>query len=213
MIPVQQQSEITKTYANIMGEVKVRFDAINIALSGQLNVASPFVREFCFLQLRLVCELIALGCLVAHGDVSPKLKKEYSAGKIMAQLEDLNPHFFPQPYLQQKLEPHRFHLENRQKDYITKPELLSLYAKGGSVLHKGNIKKLLKSQMPLQYNFPEIAEPSQRILNLLSLHRIHLHGGEWQLLCTLKNMQDNGNVQVALAQASEFPGSREALQA
>jgi hypothetical protein len=45
----------------------------------------------------MICELIAMGCLVAHGDLdhATKLRREWAADRIMEELEKLHPHFFP----------------------------------------------------------------------------------------------------------------------
>ena len=79
----KRQLSAMDLYANLMAEVKVRMTSIEMACSGQTGLPGPLVREFCFLQLRLICELIALGCLTAHGDIkatqSKKWGKEYSA--------------------------------------------------------------------------------------------------------------------------------------
>jgi len=56
-------------YANLMEEIKVRLDCINAAMQGRLMLPSPIVREFCYLQIRFLCELVALSCLIAHGDM------------------------------------------------------------------------------------------------------------------------------------------------
>jgi hypothetical protein len=57
------------------------------------RIAVPLLREYGFLQLRMLCELIALGCLVAHGDIeetkAPVLQNEYKAGVIVKRLERL----------------------------------------------------------------------------------------------------------------------------
>src|ERR1017187_2239008 len=62
--------EATNLYAFFMAEIKVRIGAIN-AIGGTIEHRVPalIVREFCFLQFRMICELIALGCLTAHGDI------------------------------------------------------------------------------------------------------------------------------------------------
>jgi len=71
------------------------------AATGKTGFPSVIVREFCYLQLRMLCELIALACLVAHGDITAaqpnKLRKAYEADKILAQLATLHQHFYPQP--------------------------------------------------------------------------------------------------------------------
>jgi hypothetical protein len=69
-----------------------------------MGLPAAIVREVRFLQLRMLCELIALACLMAHGDIpavqaSKKLSKEYSADKIIGQLDALHPNFYPYPVL------------------------------------------------------------------------------------------------------------------
>src|SRR3981081_1197973 len=96
-------------YANLMDEVKVRIDCIDKAVHGRAHMPGPLVREFCYLQLRVLCELIALSCLVAHGDIavkySKRIGKEWSADKIIDQLTILHPNFYPQPIRDVRAEP------------------------------------------------------------------------------------------------------------
>jgi hypothetical protein len=86
-----------KAYANLMEEAKLRFACIDAAMSGTTRLPSAIAREFCFLQLRMLCEVTALGCLIAHGDIKQinKLRKEWSAATIMEKLEELHPSFYP----------------------------------------------------------------------------------------------------------------------
>ena len=49
-------------YANLMEEVKARFDVVNHVSNGRSGLAVPFVREFLYLQTRFLCELVALAC-------------------------------------------------------------------------------------------------------------------------------------------------------
>src|SRR5262249_15778508 len=59
-------------YVALMTEVKIRIQAIDLA-AGPVQAMRSFpgalIQEFCFLQLRMTCELISLACLVAHGDI------------------------------------------------------------------------------------------------------------------------------------------------
>jgi hypothetical protein len=67
-----------RTYCDLMEEIKHRYDALGAAAAGKFAplMPDPCALEFCYLQLRLICELIALACLVAHRDiVLPKSKK------------------------------------------------------------------------------------------------------------------------------------------
>src|SRR5690242_15713425 len=69
-MPTKSQNDAMNLYAGLMTEIKVRINAINTGTMNQIPVPPPLVKEFCFLQIRMICELVALGCLVAHGDIS-----------------------------------------------------------------------------------------------------------------------------------------------
>lgn len=73
-------------YANLMGEAKFRLACIELAIGGKTQLPAPAVREFCYLQLRLLCELISLGCLVAHGDISSSYSKRLMRNIRLTQL-------------------------------------------------------------------------------------------------------------------------------
>jgi hypothetical protein len=65
----KDEADTINLYAALMEEVKVRVDAFNWLITGRSGLSGSIIRESCFLQLRFLCELIALGCLVAHGDI------------------------------------------------------------------------------------------------------------------------------------------------
>lgn len=76
---------------------------MDMALAGQTGLPNGAIIEFCFLQLRMLCELIALGCLTAHGDLEAgKLKKSHKADQIIRRLEVLHPDFYPKAATQTK---------------------------------------------------------------------------------------------------------------
>ena len=99
MAVTKEQVETIKLYADLMGEVKLRISALNTMLGGTTNLPSPIIRETGFLQLRMLCELTALSCLVAHGDImrTTKIKKEWNAYRIITALAQLHPAFYPRP--------------------------------------------------------------------------------------------------------------------
>jgi len=83
-------------YSMLMEEAKYRLLAMDTALGGRTGLPKGAIREFCFLELRMLCELIALGCLTAHGDLkTSKLKTSYEADRIIRSLQKLHPDFFP----------------------------------------------------------------------------------------------------------------------
>jgi hypothetical protein len=96
------------------------------------GLPTQFVNEFCFLQLRVICELIAVACLVAHRDIAfdRKIRKEYLAQKIMDQLERLLSDFFPTPlsftFVTSKV---GVAIDSPKETTLTKAELISLYGR------------------------------------------------------------------------------------
>jgi hypothetical protein len=48
-------------YATLMEEAKQRIGWLNVLLSGKIPLPNAATQEFGFLQLRIICELIALG--------------------------------------------------------------------------------------------------------------------------------------------------------
>lgn len=140
-MPTPQQLRSAQLYADILEEIKVRTAAIDAGTGGRLPaLPEPIIREHCFLQLRMICELIALGCLVAHGGIDgaelPRLQKQWAADKIIEELEKLNPHFYPQAA---RLEPdengnpavNAFH-----PPPFSKADLLDTYYKCGNYILK-----------------------------------------------------------------------------
>jgi hypothetical protein len=94
-MPTQEDLDAAGVYTSIMEEAKFRALSINTLTMSKIGLPVPLLREFCFLELRMLCELIALGCLVAHGDIeetkSPALQRNYHAGDIVKRLEKLHP--------------------------------------------------------------------------------------------------------------------------
>jgi hypothetical protein len=97
-----------------MEEIKIRDELIHEALAGNLPVPTsinnlPIMRdyavvEFCYLQFRMICHLIAFGCLVAHGDIvetqSKNAREAYEADRLIRMLSKLHPDFYPVPGMQ-----------------------------------------------------------------------------------------------------------------
>lgn len=204
----QAQIATSVLYANIMGETKVRIAAINTGTLNRLPIPPSLVKEFCFLQMRMICELIALGCLTAHGDISAtkstKFQKAWEADKIIESLEALHPEFFPVPVVQSKEGIH-FRIDPRVPNPMPKTEFLKLYRKCGGTLHRGSVKKLLSEKSPVQIHYPDITAVAQKLQDLLSVHTVSMLGGKMHFICVLFNANDNMNVQVAIAEASEPP--------
>lgn len=196
-MPTNKQTEL---YANLMDEAKVRIDCISIAAQGRLGYPVPIIREFCYLQLRLLCELIALSCLVAHGDASlQSMGRAHSADDIIERLGKLRPHFYPFACKQVMLPERRVEMRVIDPPPLPKEELLALYGKAHKFLHRGSLKKILSSETPIdmRIDVPEIIGWAQKIDDLLSVHTIAIDK-DTLISCVLRNVDDNNKVQVAI---------------
>ena len=68
-------------------------------------------------------------CLVAHGDLNEtnKLIKFYQADRIIKELEELHPDFFPVAVIQKVLAPNLFQWPLKESGFLTKAEFIKLY--------------------------------------------------------------------------------------
>lgn len=201
-MPTQKQIEAASLYANIMEEIKIRISAIDAGTSRTLNLPAQIVKEHCYLQIRMICELIALGCLVAHGDITTNSKgihKQWAADKIMDELEKLHPDFYPIPSLQTGgTRPSG--LTPRIPHPLPKDELLKLYGLCGNTLHRGSVKNLLKQKSPVQIHYPDITKLAQKLNDLLAVHLVVMRGAKHMFICVLRNAGDHHKVQIAIAE-------------
>ena len=203
-MPTQADLDAANVYTSIMEEAKFRALSINTFTGSQSAFPIALLREFCFLQLRMLCELIALGCLVAHGDIeetkAPTLQKAHNAGDILKRLELLHPNFYPVPR-NTVFGPGSVHLADYDREFLTKDDLMTLYGKCGDVLHRGSLRRLLNPKNQLPPDFQDIQGWGQKILNLLSVHTIQRIGGNFLFLTVLEAPQVGGNVLVSLAES------------
>jgi len=203
-MPTQADLDAAKIYSSIMEEAKFRALNMNTFTNSKIALPVPLLREFCFLQLRMLCELIALGCLVAHGDIqdiqSSALQKAYHAGEIVKRLEKLHPNFYPSPR-KPIFSPGHVHLADYDSEYLTKDELISLYGRCGDALHRGSLRQLLDPKNTATPGFEDIQAFGQKILNLLSFHLISRMGGDFHFVVALEAAQAGGKVLVSIAES------------
>jgi hypothetical protein len=121
-------------YANLMEEVKVRFDCVNHAAQGHTGLPAPIVADFLYQQIRFLCELIALSCLVAHGDMAElqsRLGRSYSADEILDRMSHLRAHFYPvavkQTLRQLSGQQRHYDLTGISPSPLSRTELLKIY--------------------------------------------------------------------------------------
>jgi hypothetical protein len=211
-MPTAAQFRASELYANLLEELKLRIAAIDAGTSGQLAVLPPpIVREHCYLQIRFACEIVALGCLLAHGDIVPKSSKllgKWAANEIMDGIERLHPDFYPRParFVNDGAE---LRVDWIEPNPLPKGDLLKIYGQCGDILHKGKIKKIISPTDPIVIHYPDITKIARKFVDALTNHVVFMLGGQTMFLAILQNVNDNLRVQVAIA---ESPLARQQLQ-
>ncbi len=162
------------TYRGLLIEIKYRIEAIDSVLGGQVPLRAKIAEETVYLQLRMICELIAIGCLIIHGDLSAKssdLLKSYKADWILGKLEKMHPRFYPvalENHDKQTNPPEWIH---KTEGFLSRKELIELYNRhAGEKLHRGTARNILKNDKPLQ--FQDVRRWRDKIVGLLTRHVI-----------------------------------------
>jgi hypothetical protein len=96
-----ESTQAIQRYCSIIDEIKFRITGIKKIIHAEISIAETIGRDAGFLELRMICELIAFGCLIAHGDIkatrSGKFIGKYQADFFVKALSDLHPDFYPKP--------------------------------------------------------------------------------------------------------------------
>ena len=195
-------------YCSLMEEIKPRLAVMRqIATMGELGtLPGRFVLESCYLQLRMICELIALACLVAHGDIAgtrtANTRKHYEADWIMGMLQELHPDFYPTPFVQHLVSektpnsPRRFHMEEIETGFLTRSDLVACNRECGKALHRGTVEGVL-SRDQRQLSLKRISEWHNKAMTLLNLHMIRLIDRKL-LYCVVLDAIEDGRVHASV---------------
>ena len=166
--------ERARVYLHCMLEIKERVKVIETV---SRTFATPlFAKEICFLQLRYICELIAVALLTAQGDFKTQraFTEEYSPPKIFAALKVLYPQFFPQPAVIRSVgNVHHIEPETRA-DACSEEELLMLWNSAGSHLHRASCDHYFKKTFGPQPQLADVQKHLSGIINLLECHLIKI---------------------------------------
>lgn len=204
---VEQPTELTEIgplYAELMEEIKQRVDVILRVIESRVPLPKMVAFELCYLQLRKICEVFALACLCAHGDIpevrGKLLQKAYDADQIIKRLTRLHPDFYPIPGTQvcDAVTGRPVRIERLASDFLTKSELLKMYGECGNYLHRGSVRQLLTNWEPAP-NFKEIEEWVKKITILLNHHQIQTRRPDVQLWVLMRS-RDDGKVKWAIMQ-------------
>lgn len=187
-VPSAQAQEIVDQYRWLMVEVRRRTDVLDDILARKVPLPLMVAWELAQLQIRKIAELIALGALVAHGDVAgvrnAKLKKATQADYILNALERLNPKFYPHPQMQTTGPDGERMVVDITQPYLRKVDLIAAYRETGEALHRGSISKITQLWEPE----PDMLGVSSFLLKtkaLLSEHWIQLQDPRYALVAIM----------------------------
>jgi hypothetical protein len=204
------QNNILNPYTQLMEEIKRRQAVIGLVFHGQVSLPAIVAVELCYLQLRFISELIALGCLVAHGDIQAtrggRLRDVWAADRIINSLEKLHADFYPRPTKQVIGTDRRpKSVEPITSGYLTKSDLLKLNHECGSFLHRGNLKGVFSATIR-KPNLDVINDWTGKITLLLNHHQIQLINPDL-MIWTLMQGSADGRVHSTLMQRRDGASS------
>jgi hypothetical protein len=200
-------------YLPLMHELAIRIDLVAHACDGKLNLTPPYAREYAYLQFRRMCELIALGCLLLHGDLpaaqTQSTKKEWNAEKIMKILHKNHPHSFPQSVIREKTENGWNIQANSKPDALTREEFKKLYSECGEILHRGTIRSLEATGGVTQGDYEKVIYWQKKIVDLMNEHLIgRATGNSFYIIslrtesgfpeCSIFTINDSGGMDVEI---------------
>jgi hypothetical protein len=183
-----------KVYLHCMVEIKERLGVVE--KFRQIPMQALFVNEACYLQLRYICELVAIGCLVAQGDYETQrtFREEHSPPKIFAALKRLHPHFFPQP-MTITSSPGSHHFEaNNKPDAYTEDQVANLWATSGDHLHRASITSYIKKTFAPPPDLASIDKHINGLVRLLECHLIPVWKGDQRRMLQVNLEDGTGNV-------------------
>jgi hypothetical protein len=169
------------TYLNILAEIKHRIRTVDDVLDGKLAMPAKIAEELCLLQFRMVAELIAIGCLVLHQDLTLSgenvMAKAWNAGQIFKRLARLHSDFYPKPLEPVDVVGDKFKWVDLTAPHMTKEELIKIYDQElGAGLHRGSFRRIFRHDPPL--DFSKLKVWRNKVVNLLNRHTVVSLDGE-----------------------------------
>lgn len=178
-------------YTDLMQEIKERLYAIEDTLSARAALHGPLAHEFCFLQLRIICECISYACVIAHAYIgelqAPRFQKEWSADTLMKALDGLHQDFYPKPRTMTVTED-RVQLDEIDTPYLTKADLKKLNGICGDKLHRGSPEKYSFNPTPerLAADRQTIIDFGNKVFRLMESHLMTHRDDAKYILCRFR---------------------------
>lgn len=184
-LPTSKQDKAS-AYLNVLFEIKSRLQLIQQTKSS--NLPYGIAREVCHLQLRHICELIAIGCLIVQGDYTsaPQFKDEYRPPNIFRALEKYEG-FFPQPAtITVDANGNRDIQFNNHPNAMTRQEVERLWGMTGNFLHRLKIGSFFRREdVSPERPWTEVETNVDGLIALLQTHGIAMHRPKTMVLGSL----------------------------
>lgn len=188
------EGEIQK-YCDLMDEIKRRVAVVDFFFTGGGHALYlPTTVESVALQMRKIMELIALGSLVANREryceAFEKFATHWHAGRILRDVEKVNPDFYPKPVVEAPdADPRVKHqLKDRQPDYLSREQLEAAYEECGPIMHAENP---YGSRVDYDHYRAKLPPWKTKVVNLLNNHVIRLVGEKGFWLIHMKEDRDD----------------------
>lgn len=190
-------------YVDLMDEARIRIHALRDVINDKNRWAPRLLQEFAYLQLRILCETIAVCCLIAHGDIKNKaVLKKWRVTDIIEALETLGNDYYPRGIRMKHTPVGGLNLENYNVPQLTKHELVTLWNKSGEFVHRGSFKSLLAApRKPIQVNLDPIFQYGQKITHLLDQHVVISADRKTTYVVSLSHHLAGGNALLVLGKA------------
>jgi hypothetical protein len=185
--------EIGRIYITLMEEMKVRHEALVKSL---LRIAEEeaedeqfLLAEFAYLQVRRICELLALAVLAAHNTLPEARASDslrlWNAEAVFKRLGRINPLGFPRPFVAERQENGGLHFNPIDRPLLDREGLCRIYNQCGDRLHVGKLGALLKGDRKV-YDIAELRYWCAAIAQLTSQHMVAMPGFHQMLIVTLQ---------------------------
>ena len=171
----------TVVYQICMTKIRDRIGTIQwLQLNGRNSgIADFLITELTFLQFRKILELIAYSSLTANREryaaKHTKFGEHWKAVKMLADVENVNPHFYPmavKPPI--STGEGRHHFEPHLTETFTRDDFIRLYDASCELLHMRNPFSAKDPIVDIGYS---VAEWVARIQRLLAWHMVQLENG------------------------------------
>lgn len=186
------------SYISIMKEIKRRDQLAEGLITGKIS--TPFEAtnlELAVLQTRLMLESIALASIAAHRELFEERRKRYSKHwnlvRIIKDVEELNPNFYPQPVKESKSPQAgvKAHLEPADPGYLTREDLIKAHGMCASLLHASNPYNGERPYARFKNLLPKWLK---QVRKLLAVHKIQLLDSASRLYLVQMHSKDDGEV-------------------